>query len=304
MRSAFLCGVLLFASVAQAENRSFTLTARQFTFDVTPMPFEVNLGDVVTLTIDAADDGNGNSGHGFAMQTYHDTSTLTLHPGSPKTFQFTAHTPGEFIYFCTRVCGSGHNSMDGIFRVIGEAGPKITNFSPFSGPTSGGTQITITGTGFEDGATVTFGGIAAQSVEVDSGTRIIAVTPRGPFNTSAPQSATLVIRNPDGKTAQESFTWLVPAPSIQTITPSAGARGGGTLVTITGAGFSTAVGLTLTFGGAPATNITVIDAVTLTARTPAHASGRVDVAIATNKGSATRDNGFTYSSSRRRLVRR
>lgn len=304
MKTSFLCGLLFITSFAFAENRAFTLTAHQFSYDVTPLPFEVNVGDVVTLTIDASDDGNSGSGHGFAMQTYFDDAPLTLHPGNPQTVQFTAHTPGEFIYFCTRVCGSGHGSMDGVFRVIGD-GPEITNLSPLNGSTSGGTQITITGTGFEIGATVTIDGVSALNVVVETPTRIRATTPRGPFDIASEESVDLVVRNPDGKTAEDTFKWIVPAPTIQTIAPSAGPRAGGTLVTITGAGFSTAVGLNVTFGGTPATNITVIDAVTLTARTPVHASGQVSVAITTSKGNTTRADAFTFSASaRRRSMRR
>ena len=89
------------------------------------------------------------------------------------------------------------------------------------------------------------------------------------------------------------------------LTPASGPRAGGTPVTITGAGFSTAVGLALTFGGVPATDVTIVDAVTLTANTPAHARGAVDVRITTNKGTAIAAGAFTYRApSRRRAVRK
>ena len=48
------------------------------------------------------------------------------------------------------------------------AQPTVTAISPNSGPTSGGTSVTITGTGFATGATVTIGGAAATNVTVDS----------------------------------------------------------------------------------------------------------------------------------------
>jgi lysophospholipase L1-like esterase len=52
----------------------------------------------------------------------------------------------------------------------------ITGISPASGPTAGGTSVTITGTMFATGASVTFGGTAADSVNVVNATSIVAVT--------------------------------------------------------------------------------------------------------------------------------
>jgi hypothetical protein len=57
------------------------------------------------------------------------------------------------------------------------SGPaSITSISPRTGPVSGGTPVTITGTNFEPGATVFFDGIAATNVTVVSGTTITATT--------------------------------------------------------------------------------------------------------------------------------
>lgn len=54
----------------------------------------------------------------------------------------------------------------------------ITSISPPSGPSSGNTQITIKGTNFLGGSTVSFGGISAQSVKYISATTLTALTPR------------------------------------------------------------------------------------------------------------------------------
>ncbi|MGH9195526.1 MAG: phospholipase D-like domain-containing protein, partial [Acidimicrobiia bacterium] len=64
------------------------------------------------------------------------------------------------------------------FTTQGTVGPPtVTNVSPSSGPTAGGTNVTITGTNFVAPATVTFGGTAATSVVVVSATSITATTP-------------------------------------------------------------------------------------------------------------------------------
>ena len=56
-------------------------------------------------------------------------------------------------------------------------GLSMTSVSPAEGPATGGTQVTITGTGFEPGMRVMFGGLDAVDVQfVDSAT-IIATTP-------------------------------------------------------------------------------------------------------------------------------
>jgi hypothetical protein len=54
--------------------------------------------------------------------------------------------------------------------------PEITNITPSSGPVAGGTPVTIEGSGFLAGASVSIGG-AAGTVKVLSETKITAVTP-------------------------------------------------------------------------------------------------------------------------------
>ena len=58
--------------------------------------------------------------------------------------------------------------------------PTVTAVSPSTGVDTGGTPITITGTGFTSGATVKVGGTAATDVTVVSATSITATTPGGP----------------------------------------------------------------------------------------------------------------------------
>ncbi len=55
----------------------------------------------------------------------------------------------------------------------------ISGVLPISGPSSGGTNITITGTHFEAPATVTIGGAPSTNIVVVSDTQITATTPAG-----------------------------------------------------------------------------------------------------------------------------
>jgi hypothetical protein len=57
--------------------------------------------------------------------------------------------------------------------------PIVTSISPGSGPVEGGTQVTITGSGFIHEDTVTFGQAEANGVEVESPTQITATSPEG-----------------------------------------------------------------------------------------------------------------------------
>src|SRR5262245_65800146 len=57
--------------------------------------------------------------------------------------------------------------------------PTVTNVNPNTGPTSGGTSVTITGTNFSGVTAVTFGSNAAGSFTVDSAAQITATSPAG-----------------------------------------------------------------------------------------------------------------------------
>lgn len=89
--------------------------------------------------------------------------------------------------------------------------PTITSLDVSSGTTSGGTAITITGTGFKNGCTVTFGGDSATSIIVASSTSITCVTPA-----HAAGAVDVVITNVDGKavTSSSAYTYAVSTPSF------------------------------------------------------------------------------------------
>ena len=74
------------------------------------------------------------------------------------------------------------------------APPAVTTVSPNSGPSAGGTAVTLTGTDFTTGATVTIGGVAATNVIVVSATSITLTTPA-----HSAGAVTVVVTNPDGQ---------------------------------------------------------------------------------------------------------
>jgi hypothetical protein len=58
--------------------------------------------------------------------------------------------------------------------------PTVLNLNPNTGPETGGTPVTITGTGFDNASSVLFGTIAATDVVISTdGTQITATSPAG-----------------------------------------------------------------------------------------------------------------------------
>ncbi|MEI6246461.1 MAG: IPT/TIG domain-containing protein, partial [Acidobacteriota bacterium] len=89
-----------------------------------------------------------------------------------------------------------------------------------------------------------------------------------------------------------TFTTSACAPTVTAISPTSDTTAGGLEVALTGTNLTGATGVT--FGGTAATNVVVVSATSITATTPAHAAGAVNVVVTTAGGSGTLTNGFTY----------
>ena len=114
-------------------------------------------------SMDVATDGTGHTAFSADLG-------FTIEVGQPVTV--TATDP------------NGHTS---------ELSPRIIfSISPVFGPPAGGSLFAIFGTSFEDGATVTVGGLPATDVTVTSSTQISARTPALPAGTLA----NVVVTNP------------------------------------------------------------------------------------------------------------
>jgi len=183
-------------------------------------------------------------------------------------------------------------NMAEFFGATPNTAPKVQSVTPSSGPVVGGTAVTISGTGFANGATVSFGGTAASATVVGS-TTINAVAPA-----HASGAVNVVVTNPDGQssTLTSGFAYAsAPPPSVGSITPNSGSTAGGTSVTISGSAFVS--GATVSIGGAAATGVSVTGGNTITATSSAHAAGTVNVVVTNPDGqSGTLTNGFTFTS--------
>jgi len=102
--------------------------------------------------------------------------------------------------------------------------PVVTGIAPASGPTGGGTVVTITGQYLDGTTSVRFGGLNASSFTVISPTEIIASTPIQPAGTvdvrvSGPGA-------PSAISAADQFTYRAPPTPITPTTPPSVAGGG------------------------------------------------------------------------------
>ncbi|MFI8854781.1 IPT/TIG domain-containing protein [Streptomyces sp. NPDC053499] len=198
-----------------------------------------------------------------------------------------AHAPGTVPVTVTTSAGTS-NAVNYTYQAPALP-PTATSIVPTSGPVSGGTSFTITGTNLT-GATVLFGGVPATGVAVDpSGTSLTGVTPPG----LAAGNVTVTIITPNGTAnVPGGFTYTALAPTAATITPNSGPAAGGTPFVITGTGLT---GGSVTIGGNAATGVTVDPTGTLLFGTaPAGAVGNQPVVVTTPGGNATVPGGFTY----------
>ena len=86
-------------------------------------------------------------------------------------------------------------------------GPQITGISPTSGSSTGGTEVTITGSQFDPGIKALFGKASVQSLQRKSDTELIVISPEGDLG-----PVDVTVTNPDGSsyTLPDAFTYEGP----------------------------------------------------------------------------------------------
>jgi large repetitive protein len=217
-------------------------------------------------------------------------SNIIVASDSSITAVTPAHAAGAADVVVTDADGQQATLVNGFTYTSAPApAPGVSSISPGTGPTTGGTNVTISGADFQPGAGVSIGGTAATSVAVDS-TTITAITPA-----HSAGSADVVVINSDGQsgTFAGGYIYTAPAPALASVTPNSGPTGGGTSITINGSGF--VAGASVNVGGILASNVSVASGTAITATTPAHAAGPVSLIVTNSDGqSATRPNAFTY----------
>ena len=108
-RRAFLLLALLGTAWAQPAPRVIAITARKFEFE--PAELTLKLGEPVVFELVTEDVHMG-----------FDAAELGLHAdiiaGKTARVPFTPAKPGSFEFVCDVFCGSGHEEMSGVIKVL------------------------------------------------------------------------------------------------------------------------------------------------------------------------------------------
>jgi hypothetical protein len=142
----------------------------------------------------------GTAGTAFTADS--DTSvTVTTPAGTAGAADVVVNTPG------------GNSPTDPLAKFTYVAAPAVTLVAPASGPTNGGTAVTITGTGFTGATGVTFGGVAGTAFTATSDTNITVTAPAG-----VPAVVDVVVTTPFGGPSATDplakFTYMAPPATM------------------------------------------------------------------------------------------
>ena len=168
--------------------------------------------------------GGANSAYAFTESggDWTRTATLTQSNGAAgDDFGVSVSLSGNTVVVGADDATVGGNIDQGAAYVFetSAASPVVTAIAPSSGPTTGGTTVTIAGTGFSGTTAVDFGGTAATGVAINSaGTQITATSPAGTGTVD------VTVTGPGGVSTTSSanqFTYVV-APATK-LTASDGA---------------------------------------------------------------------------------
>jgi uncharacterized repeat protein (TIGR02543 family) len=129
--------------------------------------------------------------------------------------------------------------------------PAVTGISPASGPVSGGTPVTITGSGFIGATGVSFGGTAAAGFTVSSDSSITATSPAGSGTVD------VTVTTPGGSSATGSSDQFMYTTALVSITTPSAITGvaNGTAKTMSALGLPSTVTMATDNGNVPA-NVT------------------------------------------------
>lgn len=206
---------------------------------------EVNVvapGDTPSIASISPATGPAAGGTSFVATGAHLTGNCTLSFGGVPVAEVTlvdgtltgvtpAHPAGTVDVALT--CGSQHFVLTNGFTYVA-APPTLASIAPSFGSTAGGTLVHATGTNFQSGCWMFFGGQPATSVTVDSTTSLTAATP--PRDSAGAVEA--IVRCSSASSSPVSFAYssaVEPSASIISIDPLIGAPGES--VTVTGSRF-------------------------------------------------------------------
>jgi len=251
------------------------------------------LGGGNTVTIHGYNFVNGVMilfGGQLATVTYISSTTLTATvPAGAQSFAPLAALSSTATKVVNVVVinpdGQQSTFMSG-YTYTGHLPPAIRTITPASGPITGGTTVTITGTNFTDTSSVTFGGLDATIVS-NTDMQLIVTTPAHSVGL-----VNVAVTTPDGTaTSISGYTYVGP-PTLTSLAPTNGPETGGTAVVITGTNFTGAS--SVQFGSTPATSFIVNSMTQITAVSPA-GTGVAHVSVTNNSQTSSDTPGDQFS---------
>ncbi len=134
----------------------------------------------------------------------------------PATIEGTPTQAGTFsVNLVFNQNGSSRRKLARQISFSVSPAPTVSAVNPASGAAAGGTAITITGTNFGNGSTVTVGGAACANVTLVSATSIMCTTPVG-----TPGAVSVVVTSGgQSNSANTLFTYDSP-PTTTTVAPT------------------------------------------------------------------------------------
>ncbi|MFR9799982.1 IPT/TIG domain-containing protein [Streptomyces sp. MS06] len=247
--------------------------------DITPSQGPTGGGTIVTLT------GTGLIG---ATAVRFGSTPATSYTVNSATRITAVSPPGIGGTVPVTVVSPIGTSNAVAYTYVAAVVPVVTDVAPDSGPTAGGTDVTLTGTGLTGATAVSFAGTPAASFTVDSDSRITAVTPAG-----SPGSAVVAVTTPAGSSAPspDAYFFYAAPPVLNGASPAQGPVAGGTLVTLTGSNLLNASAVR--FGATDATSFTVVSSTQITTTAPP-GTGSSQITVITPGGSSN-PIGFAYT---------
>ena len=175
------------------------------------------------------------------------------------------------------VKAAGGSTVQTALTYVAPPVPKVTALSPTSVTTKATTSVTVTGTSF----------IGTITATVDGKNAVVTQISETELRLTAPAHAAgvvqVVVKAAGGSATQVTLTYVAPAPVVRTISPSTGAVSTGTVVSISGTGFTGTIAVKI--GGTRAAYKVVSDTV-LKVTVPRKTAGKYPVTVTTAAGTS------------------
>jgi hypothetical protein len=225
-----------------------------------------------------------------------DTNSVTV-GGQPASFTVLSDTSLTFVTPASSAGGydvvvgvPGADSDPARFTFTQASAPTVTGLGTTTGSTAGGDSVTLTGTDFGGVSLVTFGGVPA-GFTFNSSTSITATSP----SAAAAGMVDVIVYTSAGDSAVSSsdeFTYsAASAPTLSSLSLTAGSTTGGDVVSLFGSDFTGATGVSF---GSVAAAFTVQSDGWITATVPSvAAAGSVSVTVTSAGGTSS---GISYTS--------